>query len=308
MKAIMYHYVREYQSSHPNFRFLDFKNFKKQLDLFESNFGFVRYDEWKNFINNGEMPLQKGKVLLTFDDAMHCHYEYVYPELLKRGLWGMFFVPTQPYVQGKLLDVHKIHLLCGAFNGQDLLNSISELISEDMIQDQKVKEFRQNTYVSQDNYSGVVEFKRLLNYFIDYSYRESLIDMIAKKFNYEFSHSNFYIHEDDLMEMSTNQMIIGSHTVTHPVMSKISKKEQSIQIIDSFKCLSELGVLKTKVYCHPFGGFHSFNKATLNILKQQNVEFAFNVESREISPDDISSSRYYLPRFDCNEFEFGEAS
>ena len=73
MKAIMYHYVREYQSSHPNFRFLDFKNFKKQLDLFESNFGFVSYDEWKNFFNNGEMPLQKGKVLLTFDDAMQCH-------------------------------------------------------------------------------------------------------------------------------------------------------------------------------------------------------------------------------------------
>ena len=63
----MYHYVREFECSHPNFRFLDFKDFKKQLDFFESNFGFVSYDEWNNFIKFGAMPSQVGKVLLTFD-------------------------------------------------------------------------------------------------------------------------------------------------------------------------------------------------------------------------------------------------
>lgn len=304
----MYHYVREFECSHPNFRFLDFKDFKKQLDFFESNFGFVSYDEWNNFIKFGAMPSQMGKVLLTFDDAMQCHYEYVYPELVKRGLWGMFFVPIQPYLRGTLLDVHKIHLLCGAFDGKDLYSFISQFISEDMIQNERLSEFRQQTYTHQNNLSGVSEFKRLLNYFIDYSHKESLIEIVANEFNYEFNNNNFYIQEKALLEMSSNQMIIGSHTVNHPVMSKISSKEQRLEIIDSFKYLSKLGVLKTKCYCHPYGGFHSFNEKTLEILKQQNVKFAFNVESREISSDDIFSSRYHLPRFDCNEFKYGQAS
>ena len=48
MKAIMYHYVRRFNPTLPNFRFLDVENFEKQLDYFQDNFGFVSKDEWLN--------------------------------------------------------------------------------------------------------------------------------------------------------------------------------------------------------------------------------------------------------------------
>ena len=99
MKAIMYHYVRQFDNKHPNFRFLDIAQFQKQLDFFEQNFGFVDKDEWNQFINEGKTPSRKGKVLLTFDDALYCQYEYVVPELTRRGLWGIFYVPTLPYIK-----------------------------------------------------------------------------------------------------------------------------------------------------------------------------------------------------------------
>ena len=41
MRAIMYHYIREFDPSLPNFKFLDINDFKKQLDWFENTFGFV---------------------------------------------------------------------------------------------------------------------------------------------------------------------------------------------------------------------------------------------------------------------------
>ena len=50
MKAIMYHYVRSFDPSLPNFRFLDVENFEKQLDFFQEQFGFVTKDEWLNAI------------------------------------------------------------------------------------------------------------------------------------------------------------------------------------------------------------------------------------------------------------------
>ena len=37
MKAIMYHYIREYKHSLPNFRFLDVVNFEKQLNFLEND-------------------------------------------------------------------------------------------------------------------------------------------------------------------------------------------------------------------------------------------------------------------------------
>lgn len=304
----MYHYVREYDDKHPNFRFLDVQNFRKQLDFFEKNFGFVDAQEWESFITNGQMPDQEGKVVLTFDDAMSCHYEFVFPELIKRGLWGIFYVPTAPYMDNKLLDVHRVHLLCGAVDGEELFHEAMRLIDEDMIPDSKRKEFREQTYTNQTNYEGVSEFKRLLNYFIDYDRRESFIDVLSDVFGYQYSANSFYVQKTQLSEMFDHGMIFGSHTVSHPVMSKLTRADQTHEITSSFAFLDELKLTKHKTYCHPYGGFHSFDQNTVEILDEQNVACSFNVDYRDITQQDIIANKQSLPRYDCNLFEFGKAS
>lgn len=304
----MYHYVREYDDKHPNFRFLDVQNFRKQLDFFEKNFGFVDAQEWESFVTNGQMPDRRGKVVLTFDDAMSCHYEFVFPELIKRGLWGIFYVPTAPYMDNKLLDVHRVHLLCGAVDGEELFHEAMKLIDEDMIPDSKRKEFREQTYTNQTNYEGVSEFKRLLNYFIDYDRRESFIDVLSDVFGYQYSANSFYVQKTQLSEMFDHGMIFGSHTVSHPVMSKLIRAEQTREITSSFAFLDELKLTKHKTYCHPYGGFHSFDQNTVEILDEQNVAYSFNVDYRDITQQDIIANKQSLPRYDCNLFEFGKAS
>ena len=101
MKAIMYHYVRQYDPRLPHFRYLDVRNFAKQLDHFEKKYGFVTKDEFRKAINDKTLGDAKGKILLTFDDAMSFHYEFVFKELKKRKLWGIFYVPSQPYKNEK---------------------------------------------------------------------------------------------------------------------------------------------------------------------------------------------------------------
>ena len=308
MKSIMYHYVREFDAKHPNFRFLDVKNFKKQLDYFKDNFGFVSKEEWDQFINNGKLPDRKRKVLLTFDDAMRCNYDYVYPELMKRGLWGIFYVPVLPYQQQKLLDVHRIHLLCGAFAGEDLFREALSRITNEMIPDSKKKEFKEKTYNNQINYAGVTEFKRLLNYYISYNYRETFIDSLGEVFSYRFDASKFYVQKEELQQMFNDGMIIGSHGVNHPLMSKLSELEQRKQIVSSFTTLENFGVIGQKTYCHPYGGFHSFNHNTITLLIKEGVSYSFNVEARDIEAKDYLQSIQFLPRYDCNLFEHGKAS
>ncbi len=308
MKSIMYHYVREYDPVHPNFRFLDIENFRRQLGYFDKNYGFVAQDEWQNYVANGQMPDRDGKVFLTFDDAMSCHYDFVFPELVKRGLWGIFYVPTSPYTNDLILDVHRIHLLCGAIDGAELFSEAMKLVDLEMIPDAKRKEFHEQTYTNQTNYEGVSEFKRLLNYFIDYEHRTGFIDVLSKVFDYEFSASSFYVEESQLQQMKNAGMIIGSHTVTHPVMSKLDKDDQYKEIHGSFEFLSALGLIDHKTYCHPYGGFHTFDDNTISLLDAENVAYSFNVEYRDIKPNDIKTNRQSLPRFDCNLFEHGQAS
>lgn len=306
----MYHYVREFDQSLPNFRFLDVNDFKKQLDYFAAEFGFVNRDEWDALIR-GELEIDslENKVILTFDDAMSCHFNYVYPELKRRGLWGIFYIPAMPYVEGTMLDVHKIHLLCGKFDGQDLYDFAIENIKEHMIPDEKRKEFRNDTYRKQDNYKGVSEFKRLLNYFIDYKYRSDFIEFLAKKFDFDFDVDDFYVNRKDLIKMESDGNILGSHSFTHPVMSKKTCKEQLEEIRESFNFLNDLSSsADNNTYCHPYGGFHSFDRNTIDILNDLGVSYSFNVESRNIKSTDLISGRQHLPRYDCNEFPYGKAS
>lgn len=308
MRAVMYHYVREHDSNYPNFRFLDVGDFRKQLDFFQSEYGFLTREEWDSYIFHGTMPEHDGKVLLTFDDAMYCHYDYVFPELVKRGLWGIFYVPTLPYLEKKLLDVHRIHLLCGAFDGRDLLSVTSQNVSEEMIPFEKREEFRNQTYSRQKNYEGVSEFKRILNYFISNDYRSSMIDVVARSFSYKFSPSRFYVSEQALQEMSKQGMIIGSHTHSHSVMSKLSRQDQNEELSKSFEFLEPYYDSNHKTYCHPYGGFHSFNEDTVRLLNEHSVTYSFNVEDRQMNHLDRINSRQHLPRYDCNLFPHGKAS
>ena len=308
MKAIMYHYVREYKSDLPKFRFLDIKNFRKQLDYFEKQYGFVSRKDWDLVIKKRNLDFVGGKVILTFDDSLSCHFDYVFPELKKRNLWGIFYVPTQPYINSKMLDVHKVHLLCGAFEGPLLLNALNDFLKEDMISNSKIKEFRNETYLKQSNYEGISEFKRTLNYFVNYEFRENLIDKVASNVGYEFNSKDFYLSKNKLKEMCLYGNILGAHSVTHPVMSRLQHAEQKIQIKNSFSFLEDVVSQSHKTYCHPYGGAHSFNRDTVDILGTEQVMYSFSVEPRDITNNDLELSYQCLPRFDCNEFPFGKAS
>jgi peptidoglycan/xylan/chitin deacetylase (PgdA/CDA1 family) len=308
MKVIMYHYVQKYKAAMPFFRYLNVDNFRKQLDYFDAVYGYVTFDEWCDFIYYGNIPKQSGKIVLTFDDALRCHYDYVFPELVSRGLWGIFYVPTSPYADPIILDVHRIHLLCGTFSGIALLNIANTLVVEEMIPREKIEEFQNQTYTCQKNMTGVSEFKRLMNYFIDGNYRTGIIDQIADYLNFSFYHDKFYIPYEYLFKMKQHGMVIGSHSHSHPVMSTLSISAQLNEIEKSFSILRDLVETNHKTYCHPYGGLHSFNKNTLDILDKLGVSYSFNVESREIIQLDYNCSKHKLPRFDCNLFPFGKAS
>jgi len=308
VKAVMYHYVRKRCENHPFFRFLNVKDFQKQLDYFDENFGFATKLEWEAFTNGKPTTQSSNKIILTFDDATQCHYEFVFPELERRGLWGIFYVPTMPYSLGKMLDVHRIHLLCGAIDGQELYSTSLSLIRDEMLQESKREDFNRLTYVNQTNYADVTRFKRLMNYLIDYEFRAPLIDEISSIFNYRFSSDDFYIRPSHLRRMQNAGHIIGSHSVTHPVMSRLSKAEQRKEIEDSFSFLEQIGCTENKTYCHPYGGFHSFDKSTIELLNSNNVAYSFNVEPRNIVTTDITRSPQTLPRYDCNRFFHGQAT
>ena len=110
MKPVMYHYVRPAADGLPYFPYLSLADFERQLDDFASDYGFVDRDAFVRWAEGGPAP---AGVLLTFDDGLRDHVDYVLPALQARGLFGLFYVSSGPAVTGRILDVHKVHLALG---------------------------------------------------------------------------------------------------------------------------------------------------------------------------------------------------
>ena len=97
--------------------------------------------------------------------------------------------------------------------------------------------------------------------------------------------------------MSEN--IVGSHSVSHRVLSRLSYQEQYNEIENSFDFLNNIVNQNYKSFCYPYGYKSSYNSDTLKVLSKLNVDDAC-VFDNKIQDDEIK--RYELSRTDCNQF------
>lgn len=307
MKSVMYHYVREKRADLPFFRFLHIDNFRRQLDYFSQNFHFPDQAEFLECVRTKQCI--KDAVILTFDDGLRDHIDYVLPELNSRGLWGIFYVPTGPIATGNPLNVHVVHRLLGAFGGTSILEVLMRLVTPEMLKHAHVEEFQRLTYPDQDDdLEATTICKRILNYFIASEWTSPVIEQLISEYSLS-SFDDLYLSRNQICEIHAHGHLIGSHSVSHPLFSKITVEEQRAEICNSFEYLdSVIGTPSARTFCYPYGGFHSFTGDTESILSDAGCNFSFNVEYRDIEPRDLKSRPQALPRFDCNLFPYGKAN
>jgi peptidoglycan/xylan/chitin deacetylase (PgdA/CDA1 family) len=310
MKAIMYHYVRGETTRPPNYYYLDINDFQRQLDYFEDKFGFVSKEDFLNVIRGDTTKIPSG-VILTFDDGLKDHYDVVFPELQKRGLWGIFYIPTSPYETGHLNDVHRTHTLLGEVSGNELLKQVQEIVDKDMIPHKHREEYREETYKHQEDTEPTKQVKRILNFFVADKYQSDVLDELTNRMGFNAPDvREFYLTEDEIREMHEDGQVIGGHTITHPVLSKLDEEKQREEIEGSLDYLDGVvddGVSE-RTFCYPYGNSYAFNEDTITILNDVNCEWCFKVEPSDIEETDIIQRPQALPRYDCTEFPDGEAS
>jgi len=304
MKIIMYHYIRDYSKSFPNLKFLKRENFIKQLDYFENKYGIANLQDWKNLFKNKES--KSNKVLLTFDDGLKEHYDFVFKELKKRDKVGLFFIPTKIFEKNGFLDVHKIHLLLAKIDIKLLFTQLKSELKKIKIRKFKNDKLFMNSYDKQKEVESVKKFKRILNYQLDSAISSKIVKKLIKLNNIYLNKKNFYLSKKNIKEMSNQNMLIGSHTNSHPVLSNLSKKKQKNEITKSVNILKKILNKKVNVFSYPYGIKDTFNMNTFEILKANNIEFAFKANFDINSFYNQKYKNFNTPRNDCNKFKHGQ--
>ncbi len=72
---------------------------------------------------------------------------------------------------------------------------------------------------------------------------------------------------------------IGSHTITHPVLTKLDVKSQKREIEHSKKLLEDKLGIEINSICYPYG---NYDKSVLNITKDSGYSFGFSVDMGKI--------------------------
>ena len=96
-------------------------------------------------------------------------------------------------------------------------------------------------------------------------------------------------------------MVIGSHSVNHNLLSRLSEREQKIEIKNSKEILEEIIKKKCNFLVIPMEA-RSYNSITLKILNELNFDY-ITVQSNSFNEKDLKQIPLELPRFDCIEFD-----
>jgi len=297
MINIMYHYVRPVSKVYPNLNILDIEIFKRQLDYFEKEYGFLSKRDYQDAVRKGKNP--KG-VVLTFDDGFKDHFKFVLPELKKRGLWGIFYVSTGIYQSNELLGVHRVHFLKGKYGSRVILKEALKYIDASMHDHNTIDEFDKEIYAAKNYNEDEKKLRRLFNYYVSYKYRDIILKKLMTKFFDEAKlFSEVYLSIEEIQELVLAGNIVGSHTVSHRVLSRLSYQEQFDEIKDSFDFIESIVSQDYKSFCYPYGFSSSYNLSSLKILDELNINDAC-VFDNKAQHNDIK--KHELSRIDCNQF------
>jgi len=226
----------------------------------------------KQFEQQVKLAKQLG-AKLTFDDGLKSQYTIAYPILKKYKMKGTFFYITN--CQEAMCTVHKIWLLLEYFK--------KELLRVSKVSDKRNPKLPLSYYQFDD-----IQTRNLKYYLATHE------DLVDKFFDVYFDEDEeiekMYMTYPDIWELYKNGMEIGSHSHTHPLLSKLSRRKQEYEIKISTEIIEEL-TEPPLGFSYP-NGFH--NKTTINLLKKYGYKYAVTVEKDNI---------FELGRIDTNDFD-----
>ena len=296
--VVNYHYVRPIrESKFPGVNGLEIDKFTVQLDLLEKMSRIVCFDEFSEVYKNDVITVAKKPIcLLTFDDGLKDHIEFVLPELLKRNLTGVFFISTGP-LMGKPLEVNKIQfILHHVANYNFIMKDIMKFTKEH----KTTNIFNFEKHLDRFDTGMKSQIKSFLQRGLPLNQRSMLISELFNKYvgltDKEFV-NYLFLDKYDVSQMANAGMYIGYHSENHHRFSDLDEPQAFSEVkapIHFFQKNIEPS-LEIKSVAYPFGD--SIPSIRDYYLKN-GVSWGFNTIHESI--DDKNFDPMQIPRWDTN--------
>jgi peptidoglycan/xylan/chitin deacetylase (PgdA/CDA1 family) len=225
--------------------------------------------------------LKKNQVCLTFDDGIKSQIDIALPVLEELRIKSFFFVYSSMF-EGKPdnLEVFRYFRMNYFSDVDEFYKNFYEVLDKDLqnffeINKDKIKKtkFKFPVYSLSD-----IKFRFVRDYFLRKDQYEEIMFLMfkEKKFNYKDSFKKLFFDNNDLLNLNSLGHVIGLHSHSHPTFFENLDYDQQKKEYE--KCISLISNLldkpknEIKSMSYPCG---SYNKDTLNILKDLGIELGF---------------------------------
>jgi peptidoglycan/xylan/chitin deacetylase (PgdA/CDA1 family) len=228
-----------------------------QLDRIRQDFQVLSLGGMLDYYNrHGKWP--KRCVVLTIDDGYHDFYQWAYPELKKRCMKATFFA-TVNFVEGKIwLWPDRVRWALDT----TLMSEVTLMFHDEM------RRFPLNGLHDKD-----IFWKSCSDHCITLSDDKKEMFIRSMEEALQVSCPDIPTEEyravtwDELRELNEDGIEIGSHTMNHPILSKINQSRLVDEIEVSKKVLEENLNTKITSFCYPNGRFPDISDEVVRTVR-----------------------------------------
>lgn len=262
--------------------------FRAQMEFVRRNFDVLSFADLERF-ESGEEPWPKRPLIVTFDDGYRDNYTNAFPILKEFGLPATIFLTTGHIGSDQLFWWDEV-AYCFKQTGK---RSVS---------------FR-GVFTKRFNLSSAGRRRRAIQRVLEWA--KEVDDDVRCRFIHRLHQvlevdslaglgAGMHLSWDDVRSMASSGIEIGSHTVTHPILSRVSEEKLDRELTESKATIEhELGTRVLSV-AYPAGRSSRFNEKVRSAVK--NAGFRYGVSYEEGVMDPYRLDRFAMPRLHVERY------
>lgn len=238
------------------------KVFEKHLRILRNKFNVTSLGAYSESLKNKENSKVQKSVILTFDDGYGDNFSNSYGLLLKHKIPATIFLTTDfidkksvplpdiiSYVYNKYQNSPILRKIISKLNPGSKNQNLNASLIDRFIENTSSMSPKQRTQVSNSLMSG---HKLNKNFFDD-----------------------LMLNWEQVKDMDSSGLVtFGSHSKTHPVLSKLAKKESYNEIASSKRRIERWLKKDVRLFSFPYGNENCFSEREIEILKAAGYDCA----------------------------------
>jgi peptidoglycan/xylan/chitin deacetylase (PgdA/CDA1 family) len=244
------------------------KDFKREIPFFMRNFQTISMDEVVSHMKLGK-GFRKPSIAITFDDGYLDNYTLAYPLLKNYGIPATIYLTTSLVGTKDTIWTEKIGLAFletqkSYFNFEPLFGDETVSIKSKEEKERASSKVSEALKLKPDD-----ERRKLMQQLFE---RLEVNDKSEGHFG-----ERMMLNWDEVQEMRKDGITIGSHSHTHPILSRMPIQRAKDEILNSKKVIEKMVGIEVKHFSFPNGREKDFSEELRDYCREIGFESTCSV-------------------------------